>query len=304
MQSGFSYDIRIIDIGKESRMRRTYLEFVQERILQEQAGERNEFEPSPISLDELEKQQGVCFQSAMVLFFPYLGEENSAAREHNISLHAQSGDYHTVCKKMMAHIMQKNNLSPEECYYQCDNGAMNERIFAIQSGLCARGTNGMAIHSDFGSYGFLGLILTSTQLPENITSPEHCCGCGRCIDACPNQALDGSGVRSGSCLSYLTQKKSLNVKEEHVLRNHDLIYGCDTCQRVCAENEGIKYTKTADFRSDLMYNIRLEELCALSNRTFRLKYRDRTFAWRGKNTLIRNLNLIGIKKYEPTHTSD
>ena len=284
-------DFRII---RYQNIRFAYKEFLDERKNKHVEGKGNEFEPKNFSVEEIEAQIGFNIESLIVLFVPYMDAQKlvsgSAA---NLSDHSISIDYHIIMGKIM-YAFKKEKLDEFDAavYMQCDRGLFNERFFAIQSGLCKRGVNGLAIHPRFGSYGFLGIIVTDKMLEERYDAPLECRGCNRCISACPAGAITADAVDGNKCLSYLTQKKILSPEEMQLLKKSRKIYGCDICQRVCPENNGIIYCEIEDFKHDLMYNIELEDLMPLSNRAFKRKFGNRNFAWRGKSILLRNLELI------------
>lgn len=135
----------------------------------------------------------------------------------------------------------------------------------------------------YGSYVFLGTILTdqALDLPPR-TRSSACVGCGKCLAACPGGALGENGVDLSRCLSELTQKKGdLTGEEAALVKAHPLIWGCDTCQRVCPYNTHPALSPLPEFREDLVDALDRADLEGLTNRTFRDKYGDRAFAWRG-----------------------
>ena len=66
-------------------------------------------------------------------------------------------------------------------------------------------------------------------------------------------------------------------------------------QRVCPYNAHPAMTPISDFRKDLIFSLTPDDLEGLTNRTFREKYGDRAFAWRGPAVLRRNLALKAQK---------
>ena len=287
------YDFRIMDFSPNSVFRRQYDLFLNGQPQRMCQGNHNEFEPVATSIEEIEEKIGFVIKSIEVFFFPYMTEEKLIkSRLGNLSSHASSVDYHNVCKGIMKNIIEKKALDLRYQYIQCDNGYFNERFFAINSGLCKRGLNSMAIHEDYGSYGFLGIIASKEEKESYITKKEDCMNCKLCIEVCPGKAISEGDMKRNNCLSYLTQKKLLSRNEEVLLGHHSKIYGCDVCQLICPENSHIKYTEIGDFQENLLYNIGLEEINLCSNREFKARYGKRSLSWRGKNILKRNIKLI------------
>ncbi len=229
--------------------------------------------------------------SIICIFFPYLTENHNF--NSNISVYAQGLDYHIWAKEKLKKIAKKLKEKYNEAYFsiQVDNGALNERFLALESGLGYKGLNNMVINEVYGSYGFLGLIITDLMLEEKKFPKKTCMNCRRCIENCPAKALSEDGFSGHRCVSYLTQKKgNLNEKELEILKRGNKVYGCDVCQMVCPHNEGIKRVHTKD---DVIKQLNLDDIIEISNKEFKKIFGNKSFAWRGKNILIRNFIIIG-----------
>jgi epoxyqueuosine reductase len=118
-----------------------------------------------------------------------------------------------------------------------DTGPILERVYARHAGIGWIGKNTCIIHQKMGSWLFLGVILTSLELPADTAAADRCGSCTRCIDACPTDAIVAPGkLDARLCIAYLTIEKRGTVPEE--LRSHmgHQIFGCDICQDVCPWN--------------------------------------------------------------------
>lgn len=228
-------------------------------------------------------------RTVLVAAFPYYAGE----RPGNLSLYARGRDYHQVVTARLNTICDILRKKYENGVFlpAADNSPLPERQAAWRCGMGLRGKNGLVILPPYGSYVFLGTVLTDAELdlPPRTPSPG-CVGCGKCLTACPGGALGEDGVEVSRCLSDLTQKKGeLTEGEAALLKAHPLIWGCDTCQRVCPYNAAPALSPLPEFREGLVDALEGADLEGLTNRTFREKYGDRAFAWRGPAPLRRNL---------------
>ena len=237
------------------------------------------------------KAEGLCPnpRNVLVAAFPYYAGE----RPGNLSLYARGRDYHQVITGRLNTICDilRENYKNGVFLPAADNSPLPERQAAWRCGIGLRGKNGLVILPPYGSYVFLGTILTDAELELPSRTPSlSCVGCGKCLIACPGGALGEAGVDLDRCLSELTQRKGeLTAEQGALLKNHSLIWGCDTCQRVCPYNAAPALSPLPEFRERLVDTLEGADLDGLTNRTFREKYGDRAFAWRGPAPLRRNL---------------
>lgn len=246
-----------------------------------------------MTAEAVQKAEELCPnpKTVLVAAFPYYAGE----RPGNLSLYARGLDYHTVVTGRLNTICNFLSEKYKNSHFLpgADNSPLPERQAAWRCGIGLRGKNGLVIVPPYGSYVFLGTILTDAELdlPEHTPAPD-CIGCGKCLSACPGNALGERGVEVSRCLSELTQKKgTLTAEEESLLKAHPLIWGCDRCQQVCPYNAHPALSPLLEFRERLVDNLVSADLEGLTNRTFREKYGDRSFAWRGPAPLRRNLEL-------------
>lgn len=246
-----------------------------------------------LSTDALEKVETLCPRPRTVLAaaFPYFAGE----RPGNLSLYARGEDYHAVVVRRLNTVCEAlaEQYPGESFFPSSDNSPLPEREAAWLAGIGLRGASGLLILPPYGTYVFLGTILTGAalELPERSPAPD-CPRCGACRAACPAGAMGEGGPDVSRCLSELTQKKgALTGEEEARLKAHPLIWGCDFCQRACPFNAAPALSPLPEFSTDLVDSLENADLEGLTNRTFREKYGGRAFAWRGPGPLRRNLEL-------------
>ncbi|MBM6937799.1 epoxyqueuosine reductase [Pseudoflavonifractor phocaeensis] len=244
-----------------------------------------------------EKAEALCPHPATVLVaaFPYYAGD----RPGNLSLYARGLDYHlALLQRLEEAAARLRQEDPAGRFVPgADNSPLPEREAAWRAGLGLQGENGLVILPPYGSWVFLGTILTDRTVSNGERAPSSpCLRCGKCVSACPGGALSPGGFRVDRCLSHLTQKKGeLPPEEEKLVRAHPLIWGCDRCQTVCPYNAHPLPSPLPEFREELVDSLTSADLAGLTNRQFREQYGRRAFAWRGPAPLRRNLDLRGEK---------
>lgn len=151
-------------------------------------------------------------------------------------------DYHKVILKRLERLEAalKEELGSFESKCYVDTGPLIERLYARYAGIGWTGKNTCILNQKLGSWLFLGVILTSLEIPADqraTLAADRCGSCTRCIDACPTGALTGPRQMDASlCISYLTIEKRGTIQEELRSDMGRQIFGCDICQDVCPWN--------------------------------------------------------------------
>lgn len=199
-------------------------------------------------------------------------------------------DYHKVLKEKIELLINEIKREVDFDYkYFVDTGPLIDRELARKAGIGYYGKNCSIINDEYGSFIFLGYILTDLELEFSEEVSNKCGDCDLCLRACPTGALEGEySFNPKKCISYLTQTKD-NIPIELRGKMGIKIYGCDTCQLVCPQNKGIKKANHKEFipKTTKGY-MDLNELLYISNKEFKKKYGEMAGSWRGKNILKRN----------------
>ncbi|MDP5275020.1 tRNA epoxyqueuosine(34) reductase QueG [Chengkuizengella axinellae] len=217
-----------------------------------------------------------------------------------ISRSAWGEDYHHVLKKRLLNLENfiKDRVSDVRLESMVDTGVLVDRAVAERAGIGWLGKNCAVITPEFGSWVYLGEMITNLPFPPDTPVTEDCGDCTICIDACPTDALVGSGqLNSNRCISFVTQTKGF-VSDELKQKIGNRLYGCDTCQVVCPKNKGKHFTHQPELEPDPeIVKPLLKPLLTLSNREFKEKYGFSAAAWRGKKPIQRNaVTALGIFK--------
>lgn len=167
-----------------------------------------------------------------------------------VSRYAWGRDYHRVLRKpLRALAAYLDSLQDAGTSYCCiDSGPVLEKFWAQRAGLGWIGKNSLILRRDLGSWFFLGVIVTTLQLPPDPPIPDYCGTCTRCLDVCPTSAFVEPGVvDSRLCLSWHSIENRGEIPPELHPHFGDWVFGCDLCQEVCPWNRDVPVTSEPDF---------------------------------------------------------
>lgn len=221
-------------------------------------------------------------QSVWMFLFPYLLEEK-AYEGRNISRYAVVRDYHEIVSELLGAFCEDlRRRYPEEKFEPfCDDSPISEVCCAARAGLGVIGENGLLINPVYGSYVFIGEVVTTKYFHPAPGTAGPCLRCGKCREACPTGALGRKGFDRARCLSDISQRKALTAEQEKILVRSGCAWGCDVCQEVCPMNRSAKVTALTAFREG-----------ALAHLSSPVSLAGRAYAWRGERVITRNLRLL------------
>ena len=157
-----------------------------------------------------------------------------------VARYAWVRDYHRVMKRRMRDLVRalERELSSEvAARWYVDDGPMLDRAAANRAGIGWFGKNSNILNPEFGSWVFLGQIITDLDLKPDAPLKKSCGSCTRCIDDCPTGAIVAPYVVDNSrCISYLTIENRGAIPKEMRPLVQDWVFGCDICQDVCPVN--------------------------------------------------------------------
>lgn len=200
-------------------------------------------------------------------------------------------DYHFVLREAMERLVAfiKEKVPWASVVNMVDTGVLSDRAVAHRAGIGFQGKNCMIISPKYGSWIYLGELITNIPFSADEEVQDDCGDCTRCIDACPTGALVGPGeLNAQRCVSFLTQTKGL-LSEEFMMKIGNRLYGCDTCQIVCPKNKGKHWPHHAQLQPDPeKAKPLLLPILDLSNRQFKEEFGHTAAAWRGRGPIQRN----------------
>ena len=254
-------------------------------------GLENEFEEKDISKrinPFIYMEEG---KTIISIAFPYLHDVKYY--DNGFSVYTRGTDYHRVVKFYLNKICEFIESNGGKALSFVDSNFLPERYIAYLAGVGFVGKNNLIITKKYGSYVFLGEIITDIEIETNeinyeeIQSFKECGSCELCYKSCPSKAINPYKKNSNICVSYFTQKKDL--EDKHIKLLNGRVFGCDSCQNCCPYNEKAEFSKIKEFYPfDFMNNNNTLELVNASTKEFKESFFRTSCGWRGKNVLKRN----------------
>ena len=161
-----------------------------------------------------------------------------------ISCYAQCKDYHDVVRTGLKRVAGSlARASGTDVKIFVDTAPLMEKPLAEAAGLGWQGKHTNLVSREFGSWLFLGAILTAAELEPDAPEVDHCGTCSRCLDVCPTKAFPAPyQLDARRCIAYLTIEHKGHIPAEFRGAIGNRVFGCDDCLAVCPWN---KFAETA-----------------------------------------------------------
>ncbi|RYL93109.1 tRNA epoxyqueuosine(34) reductase QueG [Sporolactobacillus sp. THM7-4] len=227
--------------------------------------------------------------------------ENTKANRRGAFARVSWGrDYHVLlrdCLQKMGEFLA-GELPGSKFKNMVDTGELSDRAVAERAGIGWSGKNTNVITKEFGSYVYLGEMLTNIPFPPDKPAADLCGDCTLCVDHCPTGALvQGGQLNSHKCIAFLTQIKQ-DIPEHYRKAVGNRVYGCDTCQQVCPYNRDVDSHLHEEMEPDPeLARPLLKPLLSISNREFKEKFGELSGSWRGRKPIQRNA-IIALGNYK------
>lgn len=303
----YAHSIGIDKIGFASAA--PFPDLKQRLLVQQQLGYASCFEEPDITkrTEPVQLLDGVQTIISIALAYPSKmkdAPQSKRGARRGIFARASWGmDYHTVLREKLAKLEAFILLHAPDAKLKSmvDTGELSDRAVAERAGIGWSAKNCSIITPEFGSYVYLGEMLTNLPFEPSVPMEDECGDCRLCLDICPTGALiEGGQLNAQRCIAFLTQTKTM-VPKEFRAKIGNRVYGCDTCQTVCPKNKGKHSAHQQDFTPDPeLVKPLLMPLLEHTNRTFKETYGHMSGAWRGKNPIQRNaiIALVHFKERE------
>ena len=165
-----------------------------------------------------------------------------------VARYAWVRDYHRAMKRRMKAFVRglEEELESEiSARWYVDDGPMLDRAAANRAGIGWFGKNTNILTPTFGSWVFLGQVITDLNLEPDAPLKKSCGSCARCIEDCPTGAIVAPYVLDNArCISYLTIENRGAIPRELRPLMQDWVFGCDICQDVCPVNRKASEAET------------------------------------------------------------
>ena len=209
-----------------------------------------------------------------------------------ISVYAQGDDYHELIKGRLKQLggWMAGRFGGELKVF-VDTAPLMEKPLAARAGLGWQGKHTNLVSRDFGSWLFLGSILTALDLRADQPETDHCGQCRACLDICPTRAFPAPyQLDARRCISYLTIELKGPIPREFRPALGNRIYGCDDCLSVCPWNKFAR--QAAEQRLAARGDLRgagLRDLAALDDAAFRARFAKNPVKRIGRARFMRNV---------------
>lgn len=209
-----------------------------------------------------------------------------------ISVYAKGDDYHELIKgrlKQLAGWLVSRFGGELKVFV--DTAPLMEKPLAERAGVGWQGKHTNLVSREFGSWLFLGSILTELELAPDEVSGGSCGQCRACLDVCPTNAFPAPyQLDARRCISYLTIELKGPIPAEFRALLGNRIYGCDDCLAVCPWNKFASASREMRLvaREDLKAPT-LESLAQLDDAAFRAMFAKNPVKRIGRDRFIRNV---------------
>jgi epoxyqueuosine reductase len=214
-----------------------------------------------------------------------------------IAAYAQTRrDYHDVVKKKLKRLagwIADSHGAGVKVFV--DTAPVMEKPLAARAGIGWQGKHTNLVSRRFGSWLFLGEILTTLALPPDKPETDHCGNCRACIDACPTGAIPESyRLDATRCISYLTIEHKGAIQPDLMARMGSHVYGCDDCLAACPWNKYEAAPAEPALQPQPEFAApTLGELARLDDDGFRARFAGTAIKRTGRARFLRNV-LIAI----------
>src|SRR6185369_12627296 len=212
-----------------------------------------------------------------------------------VSRYARGRDYHDVIRPRLVELGEfigsaaGGNVASRAAV---DSSAVLERDLAARAGLGWVGKNTNLLAPALGSYFFIGIVLTTAELPVDQREADRCGTCTACLDACATRAFVAPHVLDARrCIPHLTGERRGDIAGELADQIGEWLFGCDVCQDVCPWNRKAEPGHEPALGPSGSFGT-LEALLELDPEAFRRRFRGSAITRTKRGGLLRNAAIV------------
>ena len=228
----------------------------------------------------------------------FTGNAKDYFNNYKVSNYAWGDDYHSLIKSKLYELANyiKDNNTKFNTICCVDTSPISEKVWAQRAGLGWIGKHTNLITKEFGSWVFLGEIITDFELDYDQPFTHDLCGkCSACIEACPTDAIVSDyNLDANKCISYQTIENRSDIPFKFSDKMDDWIYGCDICQEVCPWSKKFAVVSNEEaFRPrQFLIDSSIKDLQNLSTKNYSLLFKNSAMKRTKLTGLKRNINFI------------
>jgi len=223
----------------------------------------------------------------------FSGRSSDYFNDYKISNYAWGDDYHHLIKTKLYQLLDyiKKIDSSFDGICCVDTSPISEKLWAQRAGLGWIGKHTNLITKEYGTWVFLGEIITNFELDyDNYFLTDLCGLCSACIEACPTDAIvDAYQLDATKCISYQTIENRDNIPLHLKDKINDWIYGCDICQDVCPWNNRFE-----EMTNEVAFHPR--DFLVKNNVNFIYNLSQEKYSRLFKNSAMKRTKLKGLKR--------
>jgi len=217
-------------------------------------------------------------KSIIVVGLNYNTLNNQPENSPKISKYAYGNDYHTVIRDKLFSLCETiKTIKSDSVNKICvDTVPILEKAASQRAGLGWIGKHTCLINKKFGSFFFLGEIISTLELKYDKPINNYCGSCNKCVESCPTGAITSPyQLDARKCISYQTIENKEQITENLKQKFDGWVFGCDICQNACPWNKKITETTEKEFaiKSEIQ-NYNAEQWQSITKQDFKRIFKN------------------------------
>lgn len=212
-------------------------------------------------------------------------------RRGRIASYALGEDYHDILSTKLKHLATWLEDKGGRQRVAVDSSPLMEKPAAVRAGLGWMAKSTMLLNRHWGTWLFLGEVMTTLEFEPDLEESDHCGKCTACIDICPTRAITAPyQLDARRCISYLTIEHKGAIPEEFREAIGDHLFGCEECLTICPWNRWARPTREP--RLAAMTRPDLRDMLSWDDIRFRKEFRGTPVYRLKRDRWLRNICVV------------